>query len=58
MSGALSKMVAWIGPNPRASREHILIVRTLRAKGTIQATRSILFQHPVSAIVESSQSAH
>ena len=30
--------VAWSGPSPRASREHILIVRTLRAKGTIQAT--------------------
>ena len=30
--------VAWIGSSPRASREHILIVRTLRAKGTIQAT--------------------
>jgi len=40
------KRVAWIGPKPRASREHILIVRTLRAKGTIQATLSILFQHP------------
>ena len=40
------KRVAWIGPNPRASREHILIVRTLRAKGTTQATRSILFQQP------------
>jgi hypothetical protein len=40
------KRVAWIGPKPRASREHILIVRTLRAKGTIQATVSILFQHP------------
>ena len=38
--------VAWIGPKPRASREHILIVRTLRAKGTIQATLSILFLHP------------
>jgi hypothetical protein len=36
--------VAWIGPKPRASREHILIVRTLRAKGTIQATLSIIFQ--------------
>jgi len=52
---ALSKRVAWIGPKPRASREHILIVRTLRAKGTIQATRSILFQHPVSELVGSSQ---
>ena len=40
------KRVAWIGPKPRASREHILIVRTLRAKGTIQATLSIIFQHP------------
>ena len=40
------KRVAWIGPKPRASREHILIVRTLRAKGTIQATLSIFFQHP------------
>ncbi len=30
--------VAWSDPSPRASREHILIVRTLRAKGTIQAT--------------------
>ena len=40
------KRVAWIGPKPRASREHILIVRTLRGKGTIQATLSILFQHP------------
>ena len=29
--------VAWIGPSPRASREHNLIVRTLRAKGTIHA---------------------
>ena len=27
------KRVAWIGPNPRASREPILIARTLRAKG-------------------------
>jgi hypothetical protein len=40
------KRVAWVGPKPRASREHILIVRTLRAKGTIQATLSIIFQHP------------
>jgi hypothetical protein len=40
------KRVAWIGLKPRASREHILIVRTLRAKGTIQATLSIIFQHP------------
>ena len=43
------KRVAWIGPKPRASREHILIVRTLRAKGTIQATLSIIFQHPARA---------
>ena len=40
------KRVAWIGPKPRALREHILIVRTLRAKGTIQDTLSILFLHP------------
>ncbi len=29
--------VAWNGPSPRASRENILIVRTLRAKGTVLA---------------------
>jgi len=41
------KRVVWIGPKPRASRENILIVRIMRVKGTIQATLSILFQHPV-----------
>jgi len=40
------KRTAWIGPKPGALGEHILIVLILRAKGTIQATLSILFQHP------------
>jgi hypothetical protein len=39
------KRVPWIGPSPRVSREHILIVRTLRAKGTIQGTLPFLFHH-------------
>lgn len=42
----LTFRAAWIGPTPRASREHILILRTLRAKGTIQVTLSIFFQQP------------
>ncbi len=37
------KRVAWIGPSPRASREHLLIVRTLRAKGAIQGTLPLFF---------------
>ena len=34
-----------VDPRVRASNEHILIVRILRAKGTIQVTLPFLFQY-------------